>query len=165
PGRAVAPRCRVHLRSRSPWASCNEKEESSYDCATLAGHPGWPHSHNVRDYMRHRHWTTCAAVAALGLAALPTAAMADTSGTLFESPAFAPGDINGQHGWMNVGGYDAAIVANTGATAGVFGQQSLRISNAIASGSFGDQTFSPALTDGAGEPTSADGGHAGGMRQ
>ena len=60
---------------------------------------------------------------------------------------------------------DAAIVANSGSAAAVFGQQSLRISNATTSGSFGDQTFSAPLVDGAGEATSVNGGQAGGERQ
>ncbi len=96
---------------------------------------------------------------------LPAVAGAETDGTLFERPSFAPGNVNDQGGWMKTGGFDAAIVANSGSTAAVFGQQSLRISNATTSGSFGDQTFSAPLVDGAGEATSANGGQAGGERQ
>ena len=114
--------------------------------------------------MRLSHWTTCAALAALSLLAVPAAAGADTAGTLFEQPAFTGSNVN-QDGWMKTGPYDAAIVANTGVAAVAFGQQSLRISNATTSGSFGDQTFSAPLTDGAGESTSTDGGQAGGERQ
>ena len=114
--------------------------------------------------MRLSHWTTCAAFAALSLLAVPAAAGADTAGTLFEQPAFTGSNVN-QDGWMKTGPYDATIVANSGVAAVAFGQQSLRISNATTSGSFADQTFSAPLTDGAGESTSADGGHAGGERQ
>ena len=110
------------------------------------------------------------ALAVCALAA-PAAAHADTNGTLFEQPVFSPnatggGDINGQGGWMKTGGYDAKIVTNTsGAVAAGLGQQSLRISNAVTNGSFGDQTFSAPLVDGAGEPGSATEGYAGGERQ
>ena len=114
--------------------------------------------------MRLSHWTTCAAFAALSLLAVPAVAGADTAGTLFEQPAFTGSNVN-QDGWMKTGPYDAAIVANSGAAAVAFGQQSLRISNATTSGSFADQTFSAPLTDGAGESTSTDGGQAGGERQ
>ena len=115
--------------------------------------------------MTRSHWTTGAAVAALSLFALPAVAGAETNGTLFEPPSFSPGSIHGQGGWMKTGGFDAAIVANSGPTAAVFGAQSLRISNATTSGSFGDQTFSAPLVDGAGEATSVNGGQAGGERQ
>ncbi len=115
--------------------------------------------------MTRSHWMTGAAIAALSVFTLPAAAGADTSGTLFEPPSFAPGNIHGQGGWMKTGGFDAAIVANSGSTAAAFGQQSLRISNATTSGSFGDQTFSAPLVDGAGEATSGNGGQAGGERQ
>jgi len=115
--------------------------------------------------MKRSHRMTCGAVAVLSLLAMPAAAGADTVGTIFERPAFTPGNLNGQGGWLNTGGFDAAIVANSGPAAAAFGGQSLRISNARTSGSFGDQTFSPPLVDGAGEPTSAAGGQAGGERQ
>ena len=116
--------------------------------------------------MQPSHWTTCAALAALSLLAVPAVAQADTSGTLFEQPFFtSTSALNGQDGWLNTGGYDAAIVSNSGSAADAFGQQSLRISNARTSGAFGDQTFSSPLTDGAGETTSVTGGQAGGERQ
>jgi len=60
---------------------------------------------------------------------------------------FAPGNINGQSGWKKTGSYDAEI-ENSPVIADV---QSLRISNAVTSGSFGDQTFAKELTSGAGE--------------
>jgi hypothetical protein len=119
----------------------------------------------VRGVVTRRHWTACAAAAAFTLAALPAVAKADTVGTQFEPSGFHAGDINGQGGWTKTGAYDAAIVTNSGTTASVFGSQSLRISNATTSGSFGDQTFSPAVVDGAGEATSSDGGQSGGQRR
>jgi hypothetical protein len=118
-----------------------------------------------RGVSTRRQLTACAAVAALSLAALPAIANADTVGTAFEPSGFHVGNIDGQGGWTKTGAYDAAIVANTGTAATVFGSQSLRISNATTSGSFGDQTFSPGLVDGAGEATSSNGGQAGGARQ
>lgn len=71
-----------------------------------------------------------------------------SGGIDFES--FNLGNINGQNGWSKTGGFDVAVVANSGAPAS-FGTQSLRISNAVTGGSFGDQTFSQRLTDEAGE--------------
>ena len=82
----------------------------------------------------------------LGLTVAP--AFADTYSTSFENP-FTVGTINGQQGWTMTGPYDAAIVANTfGYTS--FGSQSLRISDAVTSGAFGDQLFAKPLTNGVG---------------
>ncbi len=92
----------------------------------------------------------------LGLAAIgaPLAA-ADTVGPItFEPPTYTTGDINGQNGWMKTGPYDVAVasVSSFPAAAGYgFGTQALRVSNAVTSGSFGDQTFSPGLSQAAGE--------------
>ena len=88
-----------------------------------------------------------------GLALLGSAftasASADTIGPItFESPTYTTGDINGQDGWMKTGPYDVAVasVSSFPAAAGyAFGAQALRLSDAITSGSFGDQTFSPGL--------------------
>ena len=85
--------------------------------------------------------------------------------TLFESPLFHLGSVNGQSGvggfpWKSaplgaipscnptptLGQYDQAVVANTVAPTGEppgFGSQSLRMSNACASGEFFYQTYSP----------------------
>ena len=52
--------------------------------------------------------------------------------------------------------YDHKVVTNSGAPAS-FATQSLRMSNAVTSGCFGDQTFSKSLVNAAGE-TSAEGG-------
>ncbi len=92
-----------------------------------------------------------------GLAVLGSAftasARADTIGPItFET--YALGDINGQQGWLKTGPYDVAVatVSTFPAAAGYgFGAQSLRLSDAITSGSFGDQTFSPGLLSPAGE--------------
>lgn len=83
----------------------------------------------------------------------------------FES--YTLGTIHGQDGWSKSGSYDVAVVSNTYGYA-TFGTKSLRISNAVTSGSFGDHTFSKSLTDEAGESTASDaynGGLSGGTRQ
>ena len=92
------------------------------------------------------------AVTTLGGPASPVAAA--SSATDFE--AFSVGSPNGQDGWSSTGPFDHEIVANTYGIA-AFGNKSLRVSNAVTSGSFADQTFSSALSDQAGE-TTADGG-------
>jgi len=104
---------------------------------------------------------------ALTLALVPAfapSARADTYSTDFES-GFIPGNINGQQGWQKTGAYDVAVADNSTFVLPLqappaFGAQSLRVSNAATSGSFGDQTFSPSLADPAGEPDSVGGGYA-----
>lgn len=54
--------------------------------------------------------------------------------TDFES--FSLGSVNGQGGWSVTGGYDQSV-ANDG------GNKAFRLSDAVTSGSFGDQTFAP----------------------
>lgn len=94
----------------------------------------------------------------LGLVAFTTAAGADTVGPITFEPAqgYVVGDINGQQGWMKTNPlYDVkvATVASFPAAAGYgFGTQALRLSDAVTTGSFGDQTFSPGLSSPAGEP-------------
>jgi hypothetical protein len=95
-------------------------------------------------------------VAVLALAGV-SAAVADSVGPItFEPPTYAVGNINGQNGWMKTGLYDAAVATVSSFPAALgygFGTQALRISNAVTSGSFGDQTFAPSLTNAAGEST------------
>src|SRR5579872_2155121 len=74
--------------------------------------------------------------------------------TFEPSQGYAPGDINGQQGWKKTGPYDAkvATIAAFPAASGYgFQTQALRLSDAVTSGSFGDQTFSPGLSSPAGE--------------
>ena len=86
----------------------------------------------------------------LGLVTFATAATADTIGSInFET--YNTGYINGQQGWMKTGPFDATV--NNVAQRYGFGNQALRISDAVTSGSFGDQTFSPGLASAAGEST------------
>lgn len=92
---------------------------------------------------------------ALMLGALVVPALADAIPSInFESPTYTLGNINGQDGWMKTGAYDVVVdeVANfpNAATFG-FGDQALRLSNAVTTGGFGDQTFSPGLAETAGE--------------
>lgn len=75
-------------------------------------------------------------------------ALADSTTIDFESPTYTTGSINGQDGWSSTGPYDQEVAGS--AVAG-FGSQSLRISNAVTSGSFGDHTFSKELGEPAGE--------------
>ena len=102
---------------------------------------------------------------AVSMALLP-GGVAAASITLFEEPLFHAGlSVNGQSGvggfpWKSAppgaipacvpaptnGQYDQAVVANTVAPTGEppgFGSQSLRMSNACASGEFFYQTYSP----------------------
>lgn len=113
-----------------------------------------------------------AAVGAGALAALVVAASADTVGPItFEAPTYTPGTIHNQDGWQSAGAagsgcamYDHKVVTNSGAPPS-FGGQSLRISNAVTSGCFGDQTFSKPTINEAGEPTASNNGLSGGVRQ
>src|SRR4051794_2818285 len=86
------------------------------------------------------------------LALAASTALASSTGFDFES--FTPGNINGQNGWSMTGGYDVAVV-NTSSFADAasygFGTKSLRISNSVATGAFGDQTIAPSLADASGE--------------
>src|SRR5580765_2081380 len=90
-------------------------------------------------------------VASIGLLASFAGAAATQGPIGFNSndtPAYTPTDINGQNGWSKTGPYDVAVVGLadfTDRSAGFTGDQALRLSNAITSGSFGDQTFSPAV--------------------
>lgn len=93
---------------------------------------------------------------------------ADTFTIDFES--YTNGIIHNQDGWSSFGAagtgcalYDHAVTDNTYGYAS-FGTRSLRISNAITSGCFGDQTFSKSLADEAGENTAENGGLSGGTR-
>ncbi len=92
--------------------------------------------------------------------ALPPPPSCSPSST-FDS--FSTGTVNGQGGWSVTGPYDQAVVSNTYGYS-TFGCQSLRISNAVTSGSFGDQTFSPSNANESGESTATNNGLSGGVR-
>jgi hypothetical protein len=109
---------------------------------------------------------------------LAPAAGADTIGpiTFESSQGYFVGDIHGQPipatlpngAWSKTGPYDVKVVpvSNYPAAFGYgFGSQTLQISDAVTSGSFGDQTFSPGLADEAGESGADNAGLSGGLRQ
>ena len=79
----------------------------------------------------------------------------------FENPPYVVGNINGQDGWSSIGPFDQGVVTSPV----ISGTQSFRISNAVTSGSFGDQTFSKSLSNEAGETSAQNGGVSGGARQ
>ncbi|MBL8158539.1 peptidoglycan-binding protein [bacterium] len=89
----------------------------------------------------------------------PLLVEADTLSIDFES--YATGAINGQNGWTKTGSYDVEVVESSVLS----GSKSLRFSNAVTSGSFGDQTFTTSLTDEAGDAQAVSGGQSGGARQ
>jgi len=87
------------------------------------------------------------------------AALADTVTSNFDD--FSLGTVNGQFGWTSAppgsgipgsptGEFDQAVVS-TGGKVPAFGRQALRISNAYASGTFANQTFSARVQDPAAE--------------
>jgi hypothetical protein len=107
-----------------------------------------------------------AAIAALALifaAGCEPAPTGSTVGPLgFESPTFTTGTIDGQNGWQSDGAagsgcatYDHQVddeaASGTSPDDFGFGTQSLRISSAVTSGCFGDQTFSAPTGDNSGE--------------
>ncbi len=81
----------------------------------------------------------------------------------FESPAYALGNINGQNGWSRTGNFDHVVSGSHGWA--TFGAQSLRISDAITSGSFGDQTFAKPLVNAVGETDATAGAFSVGVRR
>lgn len=107
----------------------------------------------------YRRACTAAILGLLAVLVLAPAARADSIGPIdFEPPAYAPGSPDGQQGWSKTGPYDheVATVADFADAVGYgFGDQALRISNELTSGSFGDQTISPQLATPAGESVAA----------
>ena len=110
-----------------------------------------------------------AGIATLGVASalltVPVASAGAASSTQsFEG--FSLGSVNGQGGWQILGGsYDVAVADTSAAYGGALGTRALRISNAVTSGSFGDQLFSQPLADEAGETGAENNGLSGGTRQ
>lgn len=103
------------------------------------------------------------------LGAVVTAAIAETLPAVdFES--YTLGTVNGQDGWTSLGAagsgcavYDHEVDNSLGTTG--FGGQSLRISNAVTSGCFGDQTFAKPLVNSVGETAATAGTFAAGIKQ
>ncbi len=101
---------------------------------------------------------TGGAVGAVALSA--TGAAADTVGPITFESGYATGSVNGQDGWASTGSFDQAVVDNSGFpfAPASFGTKSFRISDAVTSGSFADQTYTKSTTDAAGEPGANTGG-------
>jgi hypothetical protein len=90
-------------------------------------------------------FTTAFASIASADSTVPTISFESTQG-------YVLGDINGQQGWTKTNpAFDAKVAAVSDKYN--FDAQALRLSDAVTSGSFGDQTFSPGLTQPAGEAT------------
>lgn len=89
--------------------------------------------------------------------------LADNESINFEG--YSIGSVNGQDGWNSTGPYDHKVVDPHDFGYTTFGNRSLRISNAVTSGSFGDQTFSKPLLDEAGETDALANGLSAGTRQ
>src|SRR3989344_4686225 len=113
--------------------------------------------------------TTVALFIVFGFFAL--SALADSAVAVdFEDPPYTLGLIDGIDGWTSTGAagsgcaiYDHAVTSSFGVPD--FGLQSLRISNAVTSGCFGDMTFSKSLTDEAGETDAQASAFSGGTLQ
>jgi len=110
-----------------------------------------------------------AATVLVAMFALVMMVSADSIAVDFES--YTLGTVDGQDGWQSDGAagsgcavYDHAVVNNTYGYAS-FGAKSLRMSNAVTSGCFGDQTFSKPTTNEAGETSAVSDGMSGGTRQ
>jgi hypothetical protein len=108
------------------------------------------------------------ALVAVHLLTTPLSVGADPIAIDFES--YTLGTINNQDGWSSLGaaGFGCAVYdhefSSSLSTPG-FGARSLRISNAVVSGCFSDQTFSKSLTNEAGETSAVSDGYSGGTRQ
>lgn len=113
---------------------------------------------NYQGGARSGTWTTVSGTAA-PINNTPSCSSDDTT---FDT--FNLGSVNGQHGWSATGPYDQEIVPNTYGYSS-FGCKSLRISDAVTSGSFGDQVFSYSIANEAGETVAENGGQSSGTRQ
>lgn len=87
----------------------------------------------------------------------------ETVNVNFEAPSYTLGNINGQNGWSRTGSFDHVVAGSYGWA--TFGAQSLRISDAITSGSFGDQTFAKPLVNAVGETGATAGAFSVGIRR
>jgi uncharacterized repeat protein (TIGR01451 family) len=74
------------------------------------------------------------------------------------------GTVNGQDSWKSTGSFDQGVVANDYGFP-TFGAKTFRISNAITSGSFGDQTFVKPAANEAGETDASNHGVPVGTRK
>ncbi|CAN5691240.1 hypothetical protein BH11PAT2_BH11PAT2_04540 [soil metagenome] len=109
------------------------------------------------------HLATATADTTYDFEPTPPAVIPACSSGDYTFDTFNLGSVNGQHGWSSTGSYDQAIVNNTYGYTG-FGCKSLRLSNAVTSGAFGDQTFSNSNPDESGETDAVSNGMSGGTR-
>lgn len=93
---------------------------------------------------------------------IPAFAFASSYTENFES--FPLGSVDSHDGWSMFGNYDVGVVGNVYGYPS-FGSRSLRISDAITSGSFGDQTFAKPLVNAAGEAGATNGTFSAGILQ
>ncbi len=119
----------------------------------------------------YRKLALAAVLTAPSLFILPLSASADNVSVNFENPPYALGSINNQDGWQSLGSigsgcavYDHAVTKNTYRYT-TFGGQSLRISDAVTSGCFSDQTFAKPLVDSVGETVATAGTFSVGTKQ
>jgi len=119
----------------------------------------------MKRVLRHIFWDFLIIVIVLAVTVVIHDTHADSLVTDFED--FALGDVNGQSGWAGgnrTSHFDIQVVPNTFGYP-TFGSRSLRISNAVTSNGFGNQTFSSSLINDAGETEAATSTDAGGITQ
>lgn len=142
------------------------------------------HTHHKRKtviyLMKHKHFPTLLALTGLSCllfilmssisANVPQPVFADSNSINFENPPYVTGVIDGQDGWTSKGAagagcalYDQAVSPQS--IYPTFGSQSLRISDAVTSGCFGDQVFAKPLNDSVGETISTAGTFSPGTKQ
>jgi hypothetical protein len=115
--------------------------------------------------------TVTTALVASALAFVPASAAHAAPGTIEDFESFAAGSP-AQSGWgapdqagYNAAGFDEAIADTTGLFGGALGTKALRISNAVTSGGFGNQLFSPSVASEVGETSAENAGLSTGARQ
>jgi len=128
--------------------------------------------------LKHKHFPaffvifslTCLVFLTVFIAKIHLPVLADTLTVKFENPPYILGSIDGQDGWVSKGSvglgcavYDHAVAAQH--LFPIFGHQSLRISDAVTSGCFGDQTFAKPLHDAVGETAATAGSFPVGNRK
>lgn len=114
--------------------------------------------------MNIKHILLSAVMSSIALGSFAMPVFADSVSVNFENPPYVPGSINGQDGWSSTGSvvascgglpYDHAVTMQNLFPS--FQKQSLRISDAVTSGCFGDQTFAKPLVNAVGEADSTAG--------
>ncbi len=114
--------------------------------------------------MKIKKFLVGSATGALMIALSIVPVLADSASVDFEG--YTLGSISGQDGWSNAvnPAYDQAVVTNSYGYPS-FGTKSLRVSDAVTSGSFGDWIFAKPLTDSVGETAATNGSFSSGTKQ